>query len=168
MATPDTFDVTCVVCLDVTDTITECNHPICRSCYTKVVTHPQPNMRNCPYCRKEHFALNVTAHPLTAEQRNLHYDALLAFYNDANAIAVTNLKVVIFEHGLNRVTDQSGREIDYECPLYDIHNTLMGTLGEIKDNSYNNVVVNKFGTRLGTLDDTTLYYDPATTMCFQT
>jgi len=43
----------------------------------------------------------------------------------------------------------------------------MGTLGEIKDKSYNNVVVNKFGTRLGTVDDTMLYYDPARATCFQ-
>jgi hypothetical protein len=166
----DVSDVACVICLEVTNTITDCGHHLCRNCYIKTGRHPQPNLRKCPYCRKEQFALSNTAHPLTAEQRDLHYHVLLAFYNETNATPVpigAQLKIIIFEYGLNRVIDQSGREIDYECPLYDVNNTLMGTLGEIRHKSFNTDVVNKFGTRLGTVDDTTLYYDPATATYWQ-
>ena len=68
---------------------------------------------------------------------------------------------IIFLHGLNRVTDQLGHEINPDCKLYDGKLVFMGTLGEIKEASPigTTKVINKFGTLLGTVDDVILYYD---------
>ena len=74
-------------------------------------------------------------------------------------MANASLKRVIFDSGLNRVIDQTRREIDYSCPLYDADRELMGTLREIRDMSYNKMVVNKYGVVLGDIYGAVLYYD---------
>lgn len=154
----------CVICLTICNTMTDCNHAICMRCYNLLVAQPH-SMRKCPICRKEDPAICSTAHVFTKKERNAHYCALLEYFNEMNALpepktrANTLLKMIIFEYGLNRVVDQTGREISYSCPLYDADRELMGTLGEIRDKSYNRKVVNKYGILLGDVDEVVLYYD---------
>jgi len=157
-------DLDCVICLTICNTMTDCNHPICMRCYNLLVAQPH-SMRKCPICRKEDPAICSTAHVFTKKERNAHYRALLEYFNEMNALpepktrANTLLKMIIFEYGLNRVVDQTGREISYSCPLYDADRELMGTLGEIRDKSYNRKVVNQYGILLGDVDEVVLYYD---------
>ena len=157
-------DLDCVICLNICNTMTDCNHTICMRCYNLLVAQPL-SMRKCPYCRKEDPALCSTTHVFTEKERDAHYCALLEYFNEMNALpepkprANTSLKRIILEYGLNRVIDQTGREISYSCPLYDADRELMGTLGEIKDKSYNRKVVNKYGFLLGDVDEVVLYYD---------
>lgn len=158
----DMLEIQCNVCFGVCLTMTDCKHTLCRVCYIKITTHSKPNMRNCPYCRKEHPTLISSKRILTAAQRKVHYQELIDFYNERNAFPIEprNLPLdqIIFEYGLNRVINQSGREINYSCPLYNKHHVLMGTLGEIREKSYNKQVINKFGILLGTVDDAVLYH----------
>jgi hypothetical protein len=156
-----TVDLECIVCMEICVTVTECDHSLCRRCYKSVITHPQSNMRRCPYCRKEHLVLSHVERVLTAEQRDIHYRTLLESFNEMYAVCAPRpqLKKIILEYGLNRVVDQNNREIDYSCPLYDANRESMGTLGEIKCKSYNRKVVNKHGVLLGDVDEVALYYD---------
>jgi hypothetical protein len=155
-------DLDCVICLNICNTMTDCNHPICMRCYNLLVAQPL-SMRRCPCCRKEEHALCSTTHVFTEKERNAHYCALLEYFNEMNPLpkpmANASLKKVIFDCGLNRVIDQTGREIDYSCPLYDADRELMGTLKEIRDISYNKMVVNKYGVVLGDIYGAVLYYD---------
>ena len=154
----DTDDIGCVICLDISLTTTDCNHPLCKKCYKAIMNHPQENMRRCPCCRKDHIKLNADTIRLTEEQRAIHYQTLLEFYNDANVPPVT-MEPIRFEYGLNRVVDKYGFELADACPFYDTNHVLVGTLGEIKDKSCNRTVVNKFGVQLGDVNTVVLFYD---------
>jgi hypothetical protein len=154
-------DLDCVICLNICNTMTECNHPICMRCYNLLVAQPL-SMQKCPLCRNKEPALCSTTHVFTEKERDTHYRVLLEYFNEMNALpesANSSLKKTIFEYGLNRVVDQAEREIDSSCPLYDAGGEMMGTLGEIRDKSYYKKVLNKYGILLGDVDKVVLYYD---------
>jgi hypothetical protein len=77
----------CIVCMEISITVTDCDHPLCRDCYKKMVELPahQRNMKRCPYCRKEAPALKNEFIELTDEQKLQHYTVLLDYYT-ANTV----------------------------------------------------------------------------------
>jgi hypothetical protein len=78
-------DINCCICLEVSLTITSCNHPLCKRCYKKAQTNPQANMQACPCCRRQDYTLvdrNIT---LDEEQKEAHYKSLMDAYNEDHA-----------------------------------------------------------------------------------
>ena len=77
----------CIVCMEISITVTDCDHPLCRDCYKKMVALPahQRNMKKCPYCRKEAPALKNEVIELTDAQKLQHYTVLLDYYT-ANTV----------------------------------------------------------------------------------
>lgn len=77
----------CIVCMEISITVTDCDHPLCRDCYKKMVALPahQRNMKKCPYCRKEAPALKNEVVELTDLQKLQHYIVLLDYYT-ANTV----------------------------------------------------------------------------------
>jgi hypothetical protein len=72
----------CIVCMEISITVTDCDHALCRDCYKKMVALPahQRNMKKCPYCRKEAPALKNEVVVLTDAQKLQHYTVLLDYY----------------------------------------------------------------------------------------
>ena len=72
----------CIVCMEISITVTDCDHPLCRDCYKKMVELPayQSNMKRCPYCRKEAPTLKNADIELTDAQKLEHYTVLLDYY----------------------------------------------------------------------------------------
>lgn len=74
----------CVICMEISVTMTDCNHPLCRDCYKKMDDLPahQRNMKKCPYCRKENPQMKDVEIELTDEQKLEHYQTLMEFYRE--------------------------------------------------------------------------------------
>jgi hypothetical protein len=78
----------CVICMEISVTTTDCNHPLCRDCYKKMDDLPahQRNMKKCPYCRKENPKMKDAEIELTDEQKLEHYTTLMDFYREHTTI----------------------------------------------------------------------------------
>ena len=66
------------------------------------------------------------------------------------------------QYGLNSVRGVNGVELPRNANIYNKQGMFQGTLADIKQKSRNNVVVNVFGTTIGTFSDPAfqLYYNP--------
>lgn len=92
-------DINCCICLEVSLTMTSCNHVLCKRCYKKAQTNPQANMQACPCCRRQDYTLKDIIITLNEEQKEAHYKALMDAYNEDHeyvrpAVAVRHRQAV--------------------------------------------------------------------------
>jgi len=78
-------EINCCICLEVSLTMTSCNHVLCKRCFKKAQTNPQANMQACPCCRRQDYTLVDIVITLNEEQKEAHYKTLMDAYNEDHA-----------------------------------------------------------------------------------
>jgi len=139
-------DITCCICMEVSLTMTTCNHVLCKRCYKKAQQNPLANMQACPCCRRHDYTLKDINIELNQEQKDAHYKTLLEAYNEDH----TFVAPVRAGHPLQARQDRRARmDINFDAAILEGNYRVANFIrNEMEDNGW---VLN--GDRLHRLDE---------------